>query len=567
MRTSELAAAVLLAGGVLLAGVSSAGPLGAWARFAPDEVAVGGEIGRRMDVTARKLMATDVENVWVRHFRVRKEKPEMFGGFAGWGMALDAIVKAAAHGIGGESFRAFKDRWVAETRALQLADGSISMFTAHQGQWDSHEQAYLLQAFCRDWEYFGARESLEAARKLGDYLIARKSGINLGLETAFLLLSKQTGDTHYLDYCRTAFKIDDTDQAFNEATPVNGTIHVYTWLARALAQMQYVEQGGRSSPAIEANLNETFSRVFSDYSMIAGSMGGRPLWGEVWVDDQVTVGKQGETCVSAYLLRCAAERLLTHPEPRLGDLCERVLCNAFLGAQSHDGKKLRYFIPVDEKGEWWNRDTYCCPNNFRRMMFEVADAVFFKTPDGFAVNLYTPATLKAEDLDVSVETAYPTDGKVTVRVKSAKPGKVRLRIPGWCGLADAGSWRICGYGAGESVFELELPMPVRLVKGRRAQEGRVAVMRGPIVYAAAAAGKSWIGEMDSWFLDCDKPPVWKDGAVEATFFIGNHRQERQSVRLVPFASEARERTYFPTVGACAAVDDELYSQLKNEKEK
>lgn len=70
---------------------------GRWTAFRPGEVTVGGEIGRRLEVTAdRMLHHIDFENAFAKHFRTRKEKPDVWGGFAGYGMVLDAVVKAAA---------------------------------------------------------------------------------------------------------------------------------------------------------------------------------------------------------------------------------------------------------------------------------------------------------------------------------------------------------------------------------------------------------------------------------------------------------------------------------------
>ena len=56
--------------------------------FRPGEVMVGGEIGRRMEITAAKLMRTDIEKTFVSHFRDRKAKPAEPGGFAGYGTAM-----------------------------------------------------------------------------------------------------------------------------------------------------------------------------------------------------------------------------------------------------------------------------------------------------------------------------------------------------------------------------------------------------------------------------------------------------------------------------------------------
>ena len=532
--------------------------LAAFSLFAPGEVKVGGEIGRRMEITVEKLMhRTDIENLFVRHFRVRKEKPDVWSGFTGWGMTLDAIVKAAAHGVCGDEMRAFKDKWVAETIATQTPDGAISFFGGKLGMWDNHEQAYLIQALCNDSRWFGKRDSLEAAKRLGDYLIARKSGVNLGLETAFVLLYRETKDERYAAFLRDQFLIEQGNDAFDRIA-VNGFAHVYTWIQRALAQLQYAEATGKTMPALTASTEELYRRAFGDYLSISGSMSGGPLWGEIWDDTQIGLGKWGETCVSAYLLRCTTERMKLRPETRYGDLFERVLYNAFFGAQSHDGAKQRYFIPFDESGEWFEHETYCCPNNLRRMMFELPDAVFFRTDDGFAVNLYAPSTLETAGLSVKVETAYPEAGAVRLAVTSERAGKAKLRIPRWTGLADAGQWREVAYAAGTSEIKLDFPMAIRLVKGRQAKKGRVAVMRGPVVYALGSVKLGWRGYIDTLELDARQPMEWTGKGVSVEFVENRQKCPRHRFELVPFASDGRVRTYFPSYGTVPeAVDDEL----------
>ena len=527
--------------------------------FAPGEVKVGGEIGRRMAITAEKLMRkTDIEQVFFRHFRNRKEKPDVWGGFTGWGMTLDAIVKAAAHGVCGDEMHAFKEKWVAETIASQTPDGAISFFGGKLGMWDNHEQAYLLQALCNDWEWSGNRKALDAARKLGDYLIARGSGVNLGLETGFVMLYRDTGDERYAKYLRDQFLIEKGNDEFDQIA-VNGVAHVYTWIQRALAQIQYRKVTGRTSPDLEAAADELYRRTFSDYLSISGSMSGGPLWGEVWDKTQIGLGKWGETCVSAYLLRCTTEWMKDHPEPRYGDLFERVMYNAFLGAQSHDGSKQRYFIPFDEQGEWFQHETYCCPNNLRRMMFELPDAVFFRTADGFAVNLYTPAELKTSGLSVKMETAYPVDCKVRLSIVSDRAGKVKVRVPRWTGLPDAGTWREIAYAEGESAIDLEFPMEVRLVRGRQAKFGKVAVMRGPVVYALEAPAKlGWKGFVDVLEIDCSVPMKWTGKGIEVEFVENRQKCLRHRFTLTPFCSDGRARTYFPIFrgeGGKAGVDE------------
>lgn len=518
--------------------------------FPPGEVTVGGEIGRRMAAAVDCLtQRIDIEKTYLRHFRVRREKPEVWGGFTGWSMALDALVKAAAHGIGGDEMRRFKDKWLRETIATQAADGSISMYSGKPGRWDSHEQAYFLQAFARDAIWFGDADAREAGRRLGDFILANDVSVNLGLQSGLLWLFRATGDLRYADFCRDRYLIEGTNDDYDRLLPVNGVAHVYTWLERALAQCEYAAFTGRCSPSLFDSTDEAFRRAFGDCLSVSGTMSGGNHWGEVWDDTQLGRGKWGETCATAYLLRLCAGRMAAGDETRYGDLYERVLYNAFFAAQSADGRRHRYFTPFDQPGEWWERgDTYCCPNNFRRMVFEIPDAVFARRKDGIAVNLYAPARLKTAGLDVEMKTAYPLDGKVRLRVTAAAPGRLWLRVPRWTRLPDAGQWREWRYAAGTSRLEVEFPMRPRLVAGRRFQSGKAAVLCGPLVYALSSRDVRWRGGVDCLRIDGSCPLRKVDGGIEVRLKDINLRRGEQTATFVPFADETRFQTYFGLVG-------------------
>ena len=98
--------------------------------FPPGTVQAGGEIRRRMELTAEKMLRhIDVEQLFVRHFRRRCAVPDLPGGFSGYGMFLDAAVKAAMHGICGEEMVRFKTERLAELAATQTPDGAITAFS------------------------------------------------------------------------------------------------------------------------------------------------------------------------------------------------------------------------------------------------------------------------------------------------------------------------------------------------------------------------------------------------------------------------------------------------------
>ena len=47
--------------------------------------------------------------------------------------------------------------------------------------------------------------------------------------------------------------------------------------------------------------------------------------------------------------------------------------------------------PLEGKREYFG-DTFCCPNNFRRIIAELPGMVCYRSGDGVAVNLFTPST-------------------------------------------------------------------------------------------------------------------------------------------------------------------------------
>ncbi len=559
--------------------------------FSPNEVAFGGELARRLDITVDKILHhSDVEKNFARHYHARKEEPEVPGGFTGYGMLLDAVVKAAVHGVGGKELLHFKRDRIADLLSTMSADGNISVFAGKAGFWDNHDQAYLIQALVLDHRHFGEKASLEAAVRVADHLIGRGSGVNIGLETAFLMLFQETGETRFLDYCRDTFKITEGHDVYDTIMPCNGTQHVYSWIARCLAQLQYMELTGERGEALLAGTRELYRRVFEGgYASISGSCSGGRFWGEVWDKSQMGLGQWGETCVSAYLLRCTAKMMAFDAQSRYGDLFERVMYNAFWGAQSHDGLQQRYFIPFDEPGQWYDHETYCCPNNLRRMMFELPDSIYLHAPDGIAVNLYTPSTLATEQATIVQETDYPFGEEVVLHVTSEGLFTLYLRMPSWCPAATVevgdehydvgyhGWFRAERQWHGTTAVKIRFQMPIRLVAGTAAQRGKAAVMRGPVVYAYAA------GQPQDEVAAADTPvlrplnmdnltrldraiavidtsvPLQPEGreTIVATAFVRFGRSQRFHLRFTPFASEKRLQTYFQVSDPDALQKDEL----------
>jgi len=490
------------------------------------DVKVGGEIGRRIDVTlTNNLLKLDVDRDFLPPFRTQDGKTS----YIGLGKLIDSAVKLAAYSSDPRAF-ALKRHLVEETLKAQAEDGYIGLFPPAQRiktLWDVHELGYVIWGLLSDYRYFGDKRSLAAARKAADYLVKNWSVLPekwgegaevaphvafTGIERTLLGLHRETGEPSYLDFCvRTrALPQWDLNIVIGRRAGIEG--HVYAYTCRCLAQLEL----NALHPA--PRLMRPAERVIDfltrqDGALVTGSAGQC----EIWTGDQDARGDVGETCALAYQLRVYDSLLRSRSEAKMGDLMERTIFNALFASQSPDGRRLRYFAPLEGERAYWTTDTYCCPCNFRRIIAELPLMVFYRSQDGLAVNLYTPSQAKLNvgqgvALAVRQETDYPNSGtvRITLEPSAVSTFPLKLRVPSWASGATAAvnGAPVSGalvpgtffeirrtWSAGDHVT-LELPMKWRLVKGRQRQAGRVAVMRGPQVFCLNPAQNSGLAKLD-----------------------------------------------------------------------
>lgn len=492
-------------------------------------VNVSGEIGRRIDVTIRNnVFAMNVEADFLQPLRDRNREE----GYLGLGKLMDAVVYMAAY-TNDDEVRAYKNRLVEQVIQTQEPDGYIGTLQPGkriEGLWDVHEMSYLIYGLISDYRFFGGKASLIAARKLADYLcgcwLADPKKIpdcnvlpTLGIENALLWLYEQTSERRYLDFCIERCRLGEWDAPIVLGRWGKLEGHVYNYLCRCLAQLQL----HRLEP--DPQLLQPTQRAFEfitqqDGMTIAGLLGEH----ECWHDTQEGLTHLGETCATAYLIRLLHALLQRDGLPFYGDIMERAILNGLWAAQSPDGRKIRYYTSSDGPRSYFEQDTYCCPNNYRRIVTTLPEMMYYQPAEGLAINLYAPSnadiTLR-DDVSLRVEqvTEYPRSGRVEIHVTPSKPAQfpLFLRIPRWCegasvevngqpvgGPIEAGEFLKIDrrWKAGNRV-QLELPMSYRLVQGRKAQAGRVAVMRGPQLFCLNPAGNETLAGIDLRLLVID----------------------------------------------------------------
>ena len=237
--------------------------------------------------------------------------------------------------------------------------------------------------------------------------------------------------------------------------------------------------------------------------------------------------------LTAYNETCASvgndfwnERLfLLHGDAKYIDVMERTLYNGLVSGVSLDGKSFFYQNPLESNGRkgrspWFG--VACCPGNITRFMASVPGYVYAHAGETIYVNLFTAGNaqipLGPRTVKFVQQTRYPWDGNVKIAVDPGKPAvfSIKVRIPGWArgevvpsdlyhfvdNAHEPVRLRVNGrdvpfrldegyvtlhreWKAGDTI-DLDLPMPVRRIAANNlvgADRGRVALERGPIVYA------------------------------------------------------------------------------------
>ena len=191
---------------------------------------------------------------------------------------------------------------------------------------------------------------------------------------------------------------------------------------------------------------------------------------ECWHDWQDGTEHLGETCETAYLLRLCDELSSARASRCYGDLMERGIYNALFAAQSPDGRRLRYYVPLEAPRKYFDGDRYCCPCNFRRIVSELPTMIYYGRRGGVAVNLYTPSTAAVPFAEGKKVKRRPGNGLSQQRAHALTIGDggdgecFYLRKPRW---AKSAAMRVNGQDGGprrrlvESLLEADAQMESR----------------------------------------------------------------------------------------------------------
>ncbi|QGZ94926.1 hypothetical protein DSM104635_01761 [Terricaulis silvestris] len=573
-------------------------------------VSLSGEFGRRIDaIINQNILALNLDEVFLAPFRDRGDK-----GYIGFGKFIDAVCHLAAT-TNDPRLVELKRRAVDGLIATQEPDGYIGIIKEPaqrvQSLWDLHEGAYLIWGLLSDYILYENAAALDTATRLADFLIDQISDPSvvidsrdgllgfeiaaLGLDRALIRLFKLTGDEKYLDFAKRSYETGAREIAVqHDLRDCNG--HAYTFLSNRLAELDLFELSHDARLLSNSySLIEFLTK--QDGLLVTGSCS---LW-ESFHNTQVGVGNVSETCAGTYVARFMDAMVRIAGDSLYGDILERDIYNALFAATTPDGRFSRYHTPFEgERCLDPHAPRFCCANNNKRFLADLSSWIYYLDPDEktVVVNLYSASRAKIEldgvSLVVEQDTAYPRNGDVRIKVDPSTEVEftLKLRIPRWCKSA---SFSINGGAATEAAsgafhaikrvwktgdtIELRLPMAIRFVRGRRAQFGRVAVMRGPVIYTynpeqntiaeqlpnfdiRAAAINPDEAEMQIASRDLSGATACNIAAWPPSPIINPYPQVPQTtLTLTEYPDPGGRAIYFlvPNLSSSALVDDELIS--------
>ncbi len=266
---------------------------------------------------------------------------------------------------------------------------------------------------------------------------------------------------------------------------------------------------------------------------VTGSIGSSGYLERFTTDyDLPSASNYSESCASIALAMFGKRMARVTGEAAYMDEVERALYNTVLAGIGMDGKHFFYVNPLEvwpaacmpetsmghvkpKRQTWFG--VACCPPNIARTLASVGQYMYFLTEKRLSINLYMSAKTELElagiPAELEVETQMPWQGQVRICLRgkdgaslqaAADAGaEIALRLPWYAQnpvisvngqkvddqqiqAARSGKGYVVLKAEDESmVIDLCFDMPPMLIRANpqvRAAAGRVALMKGPLVY-------------------------------------------------------------------------------------
>ena len=403
---------------------------------------------------------------------------------------------------------------------------------------------HMYEAAAAHFSATGKKNFLDVATKSADLLVKTfgpgKMEVPPGhpeVELGLVKLYRVTGDARYLDLAKYFLELrgkptDDRPELWGEYSQDHKPFRQQDEVVGHSVRAIYLYAGATDVAALTGDrelaavVDRLWENVVGKKTYVTGGIGATAE-GEAFGKNYHLPNESAysETCANLATCLWNHRLFLLHGDAKYIDVLERAAFNSTISGMALDGKTFFYPNPLASTGNYQRSkwfDCACCPTNLCRFIPSVPGYVYAVRDDALYVNLFVAGSADVEldggKVHVEQETAYPWNGQVAIKITPETAGQnltLKIRIPGWArneafasdlyryldesneqptisvnGQAtkletENGYAQITRPWQPGDTVTLDLPMPVRRVVAHESVEadrGRVALMRGPLVF-------------------------------------------------------------------------------------
>lgn len=164
--------------------------------------------------------------------------------------------------------------------------------------------------------------------------------------------------------------------------------------------------------------------------------------GEFWAENgnacqlYAAQTKPNETCVAVGWCELSLALFFQKQDAKFLNAVDKTLYNHMLASLAEDGSDFAYYQPnYGRRVRFTGESMYkCCRYRGFTLFTYLNEMLVFEDDRQIIPLLYAPCAYESEDSNMTVETAYPYDPAVKLRIRSRKDKTLLLRIPEKCAL-------------------------------------------------------------------------------------------------------------------------------------
>ncbi|MBL7111930.1 MAG: glycoside hydrolase family 127 protein [Bacteroidales bacterium] len=416
--------------------------------------------------------------------------------------------------------------WVGPTR-WEILDHSHELYNL----------GHMYEAAVAHFQATGKRSFLDIAIKSADLVYndfgwgkVEKYPGHQEIEIGLVKLFRATGDEKYLELAKFLLDVRGNGEEYNQAhmkvveqTEAVGHAVRAGYMYAGMADVAALT----NDPAYINATREIWEDIVQKKMYITGGIGAAG-GNEGFADpyELPNMSAYCETCASIANVFWNFRMFLHSGEVEFYDVLERTLYNGLLSGLGLTGDLFFYPNPLESYGQHQRQEWFgcaCCPSNISRFIPSIPGYIYATRENDLFVNMYmaNKATIDLNGTPVNIrqDTRYPYDGaiKLILDPEQELTFTLNLRVPGWARneVIPGDLYHFTKHYNGDvtitvngekkavdvldgfilldqtwrkgDIVEVHFSMPVRLIEANelvKADQGRLAVQRGPLVFCA-----------------------------------------------------------------------------------